>query len=505
MIPILFENTATTFTTNGLGRLTDCISCSVTEERNGQFDLEMVYPTTGVNYSLLENGRLIVVKPNQTQGRQAFEIYTITKPLNQRVTVLAHHVSYRQSYIPIAPFSATGISRTFTGLNANALETNPFTFTTDITNTETVYMPNTLKNLRQSLGGTQGSVLDLFGGEYEWDNFTVKLWAHRGADNGVALRYAKNITDVNQEESIAETITGVIPYWSNTDGTVSFYGDIQYTTTVGDYAYHRTEILDLSSEYQTAPTLAEMNQARQNYIVRAEIGNPSNNIKVSFVDLSTSSFNNALLEQVNLCDTVHVIYEPLGISYDAKVIKTVWDVLKDRYSNIEIGTVRSTFSKTIASTIGEIRELHLSNNKLISITQVIDYNLGQVQTTVARVSEDLGTLQTTVTQTFNNYEIRISDIENDLDTYFDFTRNGLVVGKSDSNIFGVFGNSSLDFVDGNNNRLAWLDANEGLGASELSVGTPDVGGTSNITKRWRIYTAPEGADDGAHLRFTRHV
>lgn len=506
MTPILFEKNITTFTGNGIGRLTDCIDCRVTEERNGVFDLEMIYPTVGVLYEELQVGRIVVVKPNRTQDRQGFEIYKITKPLNQRVTVLAHHVSYRTSFIPVEPFTETGISRTLTALNNHCLETSPFTFTTNITNSETVYFQNTLKNLRQCLGGTQGSILDLFGGEYEWDNYTVNLWSHRGSDNGVALRYAKNITDLNQEESIENTITGVIPYWQNSDATVSFYGDIQYTSTASQYAYHRTEILDLSSEFQSAPTLAELNQARANYILRAEIGNPEKNIQVSFIDLSQTT--EGIAETVDLCDIVHVIYEPLGITYDAKVIKTVWDVLRDRYSSIEVGTVRSTFSKTIASTIGEIHELHLSNNRLISITQTINYELGEVETTVARVGGDLRDYKTTVSHRFDGLEIRVGNIEGDLATYFDFTEEGLIIGKVGSetdNIRGRFGNTALDFIDQYKNRLRWLDAFEGLGASQLSIGTADTDDDDNYLKRWRIFTAPEGTDDGAHLRFTRHT
>ena len=326
---------------------------------------------------------------------------------------------------------------------------------------------------------------------------------HSRFDFGVALRYAKNITDLNQEESIENTITGVIPYWQNSDATVSFYGDIQYTSTASQYAYHRTEILDLSSEFQTAPTLAELNQARQNYILRAEIGNPEKNIQVSFIDLSQTT--EGVPETVDLCDIVHVIYEPLGITYDAKVIKTVWDVLRDRYSSIEVGTVRSTFSKTIASTIGEIHELHLSNNRLISITQTINYELGEVQTTVARVGGDLRDYKTTVSHRFDGLEIRVGNIEGTLDTYFDFTADGLIVGKTDSDVRGRFGNTALDFIDEYKNRLRWLDAFEGLGASQLSIGTADTDDDDNYLKRWRIFTAPEGTDDGAHLRFTRHT
>ena len=515
MIPVLFDKSATVFTTNGIGRLSDAISCKVIEERNGVFELEMVYPVGGIHYEDIKNCSIIVAKPNQTQDRQAFEVYEITKPIDGKVTVFANHISYRQSFIPVAPFIAHGIAETLQGLSANSLEPNPFTFWTDIVNTESTYNPVVLKSLRRSLGGTEGSILDVFSGsgavEFEWDNFTTKIWAHRGSDNGIALRYAKNITDIEQTESSENLITGVLPMWTNTDNTVIFYGDIQYTANVADYPYHRTEILDLSGEFtEGAPTLAELNQARQNYIARANVGNLSNNIKVSFVDLSKSPsyFGKNLLEAVNLCDTVHVIYEPLDISYDAKVIKTVWDVLMDRYSSIEVGTVKSTIAKTFTDALGDIKELHVSNNKLISITQTIDYELGEVQTTVARVGGDLRDYKTTVSHRFDGLEFRVGNIEGDIATYFDFTEDGLIIGKVGSetdNIRGRFGNTALDFIDVHKNRLRWLDAFEGLGASQLSIGTADTDNDDNYLKRWRIFTAPEGTDDGAHLRFTRHT
>lgn len=424
MIPILFNGNAKDFTSNGIGRLTDCISCEVTEERNGQFELVMEYATTGVLYSELEVSKLIVVKPNQKQERQAFEIYQITKPINQIVKVYAHHISYNQSYIPIKPFIATGIQGVIQGFSENALETNDFTFTTTIANDSTTYNQSLPKSLRACLGGSDGSLLDTFSGsggiEYEWNNFETIIYRNRGANNGVEFRYGKNITELEQDENIEDTVTGVLPMWANDDNTVVFYGDIQYSPFKDNYPRNRTVVLDLSSEFETAPTNVELNQAGQKYINGEGVGLPKTNIKISFVDLaSTSQYKDvAVLETVNLCDTVKVHYVPLGISYDAKVIKTVWDVLRGRYNSIEIGTVRSNIAQTIADNLGDIHSLQLANNKLVSVTQTLDREMGEVQTTVATVetkyediSQDLVNLSTDVENMGDDYSSLATRVE----------------------------------------------------------------------------------------------
>ena len=154
MIPRLFPAAATSFSTNGITTLTDAISCTVTEERNGPFELEMVVATTTPYFDQLEVGCLILAKPNHTQNPQAFEIYEITKPIDQQVTVRAQHISYRASFIPITPFSTTGITNTIAGLASHAQETDPFTITTDLTNEASTYNQTEPGSLRSRLGGT---------------------------------------------------------------------------------------------------------------------------------------------------------------------------------------------------------------------------------------------------------------------------------------------------------------------------------------------------------------
>jgi len=543
MIPILFASNATSFSTNGIGRLADTISCQVTEERNGVYELVLVYPTTGVHYDELEVSKIIVVKPNQSQERQAFEIYSISKPINQRVTVNANHISYRQSYVPIEPFIATGITATMQGLVDNSLESNIFTFTTDLTNEVSTFNLSTPASMRKCLGGMQGSVLDVFSGstgvEYLWDNFNTFITLSRGADNGVYLRYRKNITDIEEKKSIEDTITGVLPVWNNQDNTISIHGAIQYSQYASNYPIHRTEILDLSAEYETMPTSAELETAGQNYISRAGVGLPNTNIKISFVDLTgIERFENiGALETVNLCDTIHVIYEPLGIQFDAKVVKTTWDVLRNRYTEIEIGNPKNTISKTIADNIGDISSLNLSNNKLVSVTQTLDREMGVVQTTVASVEEradaidtsistlsislegiqsqvtqtqadlsgSVSQLSTAIQQTASDITLTIQDVQSTisdqgtqiatLETYIRATTRGLEIGRNTDTITAVLEPTQLAFYNNSDKKLAWLSTDDGLGASGLSIGDANV-----PANRWRVFTW----DSGKHLSFTRH-
>lgn len=363
MIPVLYESSETEFKSNGIGRLSDAIKCLVTEERNGQYELEMQYPVTGIHYSDLRYGRYIAAVPAYLREPQPFEIYKISKPLNGRVTVYARHVSYRLSKIPVLPFTANSASAALDGLKSHAAEDCPFTFWTDKT-TAATYNQKVPNSLRGQLGGIEGSILDVYGGEYEWDKWTVKLWNHRGTDHGVEIRYGKNLVDLTQEENIADTATGICPYWTGTIDnetvTVTLPEKVIETDTAKNFPYHRTVVIDLSSQItlgkdadgndQKQPTVDQLRQAAQAYIKGNSFGVPSVSLDVKFQNLEgTEEYKDlAILEQVHLCDTVSVKFEKLGVNAKATVIKTEWDVLTGKYESIEIGNAKSSLSSRIA-------------------------------------------------------------------------------------------------------------------------------------------------------------
>lgn len=358
MIPLLFEANATTFDSNGIGALADAISCIVTEERNGMFELEMQYPVAGLHYAEIALSCIILATPGDGRTRQPFRIYKITKPLNGIVTVYAQHISYQLSHIPCMPFSANSAGLAMSGFKTNAAESCPFEFWTDVT-TAGNYTHTVPVSIRSRLGGVEGSILDTYGGEYEWDGYTVKLHAARGVDNGVTLRYGKNITDLTQEESIASTITGVCPYWTGTDGiTVTLPEKVLSAASAANFPYPRTVPLDLSGEFEEKPTVEELRAKAQAYISKNSIGVPTISLDVSFVALwQTEDYKDiAPLERVRLCDTVTVLFEKFGVSAKAKVITTVYNVLLDRYDSIQLGDAKSTLAATIASTNQTVAE-----------------------------------------------------------------------------------------------------------------------------------------------------
>lgn len=360
MKPKLFASNATTFTTNGIGRL-DAISCVINEERNGIYELEMVIAETENHASDIEMSSIIVAIPSQGADEQPFRVYKISKPINGKFTVYAQHISYQLSYIPAMPFEVTASSsacnQTLQGLKSHAAESCPFTFWTDVPTVASFAMGVPM-SIRQALGGVDGSVLDKFGGEYEWDKYTVKLHRNRGVQNpSVSLRYGKNIIDLTQEKYISNTITGICPYWVDSEGNnlVTLTEKVVESQYAQNFPFNRTISMDMSQEFDEKPTEQQLRIRATAYLNQSGVGIPTVSTKVSFVNLTDDE--GAALQTVKLCDMVGVYFEKLGISTTAKVVKTEYDVLKERYISVQLGSLRSNLVSTIIDTNGAITEL----------------------------------------------------------------------------------------------------------------------------------------------------
>lgn len=376
MIPVLYSGTESNFISNGLGSLFDAVSCIVTEERNGVYELLMQYPIDGIHFNDIGLSKIIFAKPSETKDPQPFSIYKISKPINGIVTIYAEHISYRLCYIPIKPFSKSGAVNVLNALLANSVENCPFTVYTDITDTESIYSQTLPHSFRECLGGVEGSVLEVFGGEFEWDIFNIRLWQNRGSNSGVRIAYGKNLTDVTQEESIESTITGLFPYWADSEGnlvnciTADNPSGVIYSNNHESFPYNRTVAIDFSSSFEEQPTQEELEAAAELYINTYEIGVPNVNLDVSFVPLwQTEEYKNiAPLERVSLCDTVTVEFTNLGVNATAKVIKTEYDVLVERYRKITLGNAKSTLSRTISSIAETVKNVdtkdYITDSKL---------------------------------------------------------------------------------------------------------------------------------------------
>lgn len=355
MIPVLYKANETEFNSQGVGCLTDCITCYVHEKLNGVYELKFTYPITGVHFSDIKVGAIVDAIPSDGKAVQHFRIDTITKPIGGKVTVEATHISYQLSYVPVKPFDAVGVLGALNGLKENSLASNPFSVWTDISNSATKYSQKEPASFRQRLGGVEGSILDCFGGEYEFDNYTVKLYAHRGIDRGVVIEYGKNLTDLEQEESIDKVITGIVPFWkdSNGDKVISIETPIE-SEYASKYPFKRTVVKDFSSNFEKEPTVEQLRAYTESYIKNNCVGVPQVSLDVSFVALEdTEEYKSLSRERINLGDTVTVRFSELGVDAKAKVIEYKYDVLAERYDSLKIGSVRSS----LASTIQEITKV----------------------------------------------------------------------------------------------------------------------------------------------------
>ena len=363
MKPILYPAGETQFRNNGLGRLSEATKCLVTEERNGQYELEMQYPVTGRHYKEIVEERIIAAKHDDTDDIQPFRIYKITRPMNGIVTVSARHITYQLSKVAVMPFEAGNCAEALAGLITNSVGDCPFNIWTDKL-LEAHYHVDVPSSFRSLLGGVSGSILDIYGpGEYEWDRFTVKFHAHRGTDQNVYIRYGKNMTDVKKTTDTSNLWTGILPYWAGTDETeqailVTLPEQVIYSDYTDNYVYRMVVPVDFSASFETQPTVEQLRSRAQSYVRNNAADGIPASIDVSFIALwQTEEYKDwAPLQKLKLCDTVTVYHKGLGIENKAKIVSVTYDVLLERYEKMTIGEVKSSLGDSIRQISEEIKK-----------------------------------------------------------------------------------------------------------------------------------------------------
>lgn len=374
MIPVLFDKTETDFSTFGIGVLRECTSCEVTEERNGSFELVLKYPTRGSLFSYIKEERIILAKPNDIAADQAFRIYKVSIPLNGEVTVNAQHISYDLATIGVMPFDIENASPQYAMeqvLFHAAIKTK-FSFITDYSNVKrfTVKKPVSIRNL---LGGSAGSILDQWGGEFEWDNFRIKHHSHRGSDNGVVIAYGKNLTKLQQDSDITDIYTHVLPFGVITDDngneTVITLPEciLPLKSTVLENG--KIYIKDFTDEFKNDERITEYElRTKANVWIKDHpLGVENVSVNVSFEPLWNQGDYAAIHERISLCDTVTVNHMELGVTAKMKVVKTVYDTLREKYKAITLGTLKANLATKINNLEGVVNETQTSVDRLPSL------------------------------------------------------------------------------------------------------------------------------------------
>lgn len=398
MIPILYDKEERQFTSNGLGRLSDCLRCTVTEERNGIFECEFDYPVTGWLYGEIYEGRIIAATHDDTKAPQPFDIYARSAEIDGIVTFYAHHISYRLSNVPVWPCTADSAAAALQAIKRYSMSTNPFTFWTNKSTTGS--WANTVpRSARSLLAGTEGSILDRYGtGEYKWDKFEVRLYTHRGSERPTSIRYGVNLTDMRQTQDISECYSAVAPFWRSQDGTTVVLPEgivtasslptsmWTWTTSTGETMTTNggTELefkapvvtvkaLDLSEAFEEQPTVEQLRAKAQERVNGSDGWEPDENLTIDFAAIwQTAEYAGvAAAFTVRLCDTITVYNKHLGVNgAKMKVIKTVYNTLLDRYDQIELGKPKRSYADTVLSLVEGVTQDFITT---LDLDQAVDH------------------------------------------------------------------------------------------------------------------------------------
>ena len=374
MIPILYSPSMITEgsvpTHFGIGSLTDCIDYKCTEGRNNKYELNLTYPANGIHADQIQYGSFIKAKPNFTDDPQLFQVIKVGKTMSGQFSVYCQHVSYLLSGKVISSGTAGSATAACLLLTGSA---GGFTITTD-KNVAADFTVTEPSSVRSWFGGKKGSLLDVYGtAEWHYDNFTCSLLAHRGADRGVQIRYGKNLTQLSQEINMENLCTGIIPFCIAEDGTKTVGTKVSTGLTLDfprDKAVDFTDDVDFTSATPVATQLATL---ASNYISNNNFTDVFNSITLDFVQLSN------LQERVDLCDTVHIYFEALGITATLKCVSCTWDGLAERYTSCTFGDMRSSIADTIVTQEKEIKEKPSTssmNSAISRATEAITGNLG---------------------------------------------------------------------------------------------------------------------------------
>jgi phage minor structural protein len=357
MIPIIFPPTATDFTTNGAGRLSDCISCTAHSTFDGEDELTLTYPMTGRHYDVIEQDAVILAQPSATRSPQPYRIYKISRPINGQVQIWARHLTYQLSLITTGAFSATSLSAALDLMMSLSLPSNRFVLEADF-DTEASYAVTVPATVRSLMGGSPGSIQGVYGGAWEWDGYHAILHRDPSRETGIRIAYGKNLRDLTAEEDNGELYTSVYPYWESGSTLIVLPERTVDCENVDAFPFPRVQPLDCSTVFDAQPTAEQLREYAQSYMESQGFGIPKVSLDLSFYNLGDlEEYRGLFSEDLGLFDIVTVSFPALGVERQSQISEITWDVLRERYDGIVVGDRRDTLATTIEEQMETIQTM----------------------------------------------------------------------------------------------------------------------------------------------------
>lgn len=332
------------FPDHGIVDLVDCIECVAEETADDghSWELELVYPQSGLGFNEIQIDRLILAKANNHQRHQVFRIYSIEKNIKQTITVRAQHISYDMNNVPVKVFSATGSTNACTKLRTNTIygsnwKQHHFYFSSDIGSSDPFKLDEP-KSLRAALLDGDNSLKGTYGGDIIFNNHRVYLNQTGGEDRGVVINYGVDLIDMTQEINNSEMITGILPYYKKSESDDGYeanpivYGNVVYGP--GSYSVQKISPVDLTEFFpNSVPTVAQLTTKGAEWVSAEKIGEPEISLTVSYANLG---------QNVQIHDAIKVLFPKMGIDVMAKVSRYKYDVLRERCVEIDVGHAKTS-------------------------------------------------------------------------------------------------------------------------------------------------------------------
>ena len=373
MNPVLYRADERSFRTFGLGEISDAYKVTVTRERNGNYDLYIKYPVNGHFASVFKEEMKIKSDAGRRTKWQTFEINRIVKNSSEHIEIYARHISMRTSDIALKPIVKASNITAEAALRLwkdNLVGDDVFDVSSDIQTTGNIsWEVDKVGSARKALGGVSGSILDVFGGEYEFDNNLIILHKQMGRKAPTVLEYGRNLLSVEEERLLDGNYTSIYPfarYTPSSDGSSEESKEVLVTlpehiidsSYLRLYAQRRISLVDFSSKFDDKhpPTAEKLRSLAQSYIKSNNIGAPKISTEVSYVDLSqTLDYQDfGVMEEVELCDIIPLYYPQFDITTTTeKVVKVVYDVYTDSNEEITLGTIGQSLSSSMTAGIAD--------------------------------------------------------------------------------------------------------------------------------------------------------
>lgn len=372
MKPVLHDENVLSAENYGFGTLSDALECTVSCEENGTYDLTLQYPVTGIHAEELLERRIISAQPSSYENRQLFRIYRISRPMNGRFQVSAHHISYDLGNCIVKPFSAKTLKETIRKLNENIVGDCNFEISAGYDNEKAFSVAKPM-TVRAAMLSNNSSIADTYLGYWEFDGLKCTLRLKEEVNRGAVIAYGLNLVDVTQEKNIDNVYTHVYPYWANAQkGKFYALDPIKASEIEG---YKKIYPLDLTSYFQKAPSDESMRKATTDFLSKNQIGKIEPSLTVSYVQLEkTVEYKDQKNKVILRGDTVEVRYLRLGVNVLARVTKTDYDVLHDRYASIYVGKASEKLART---TVKDRNRMSTTNDRAVDASRVATDYIGE--------------------------------------------------------------------------------------------------------------------------------